>query len=55
MSDLAARAGLALVGVVIGWSGQALTMTGRMDAVERSLLRIEQRLDQAATVQRGAA
>lgn len=45
MNDMAARAGLALVGVVIGWSGQALTLTGRMDAVERCLIRIEQRLD----------
>lgn len=49
MSDFAARAGLALVGVVLGWSGQALTLTGRMDAVERSLLRIEQRLEIQAT------
>lgn len=36
------KAGVAgLVGLVIGWGANALTLAGRVDAIERSLTRIE--------------
>lgn len=44
MNDLATKAGLAVLGIVIGWSGNALTLTGRVDAIERAVQRIEQHL-----------
>lgn len=34
-----------ILGAVLGWQGQALTMGPRMDSFERALLRIETRLD----------
>jgi len=40
--------GGAVVGVVVGWSASALTIAGRVDAVESTLSRIENRLDQLA-------
>lgn len=33
-----------LAGVVIGWAGTSLTLTGRVSAIEASLVRIEARL-----------
>jgi hypothetical protein len=36
-------------GVVMGWSASALTIAGRVDAVEKTLGRIEVRLDAIAT------
>lgn len=46
MND-AARAVLGLVGgAVLGWAAQSLTMTGRVDALEAALPRIELRLDE---------
>lgn len=41
--------GGALVGAVLGWSASALTIAGRVDAVEKTLSRIESRLDALAT------
>lgn len=41
-----------IVGAVVGWSASALTIAGRVDAVEKTLARIESRLD-AAITQRG--
>lgn len=35
----------ALAGAVIGWAGNALTLAGRVTAIEASLIRIETRLD----------
>lgn len=35
----------ALMGAVMGWCGNSLTIVGRVDAFEKSLLRIEARLD----------
>ena len=35
----------ALAGALAGWVGNALTLVGRVDAIEKSLVRIEQRLD----------
>lgn len=40
-------------GALMGWAGNALTLSGRVAAVEQALLRIESRMDQA--VQRQAA
>ncbi len=46
MLDAALKAAATgILGAVLGWQGQALTMGPRMDAVERALLRIESRLD----------
>lgn len=39
------KALVALAGVVIGWAGTALTLTGRVSAIEATLVRIEARLD----------
>lgn len=41
-----------IVGAIVGWSASALTIAGRVDAVEKTLARIESRLD-AAITQRG--
>lgn len=38
----------AVVGAVVGWSASALTIAGRVDAVEKTLGRIETRLDELA-------
>lgn len=38
----------AVVGAVVGWSASALTIAGRVDAVEKTLGRIETRLDDMA-------
>ena len=38
----------AAAGVVLGWSASALTIAGRVDAVEKTLGRIETRLDDMA-------
>lgn len=38
-----------IVGAVVGWSASALTIAGRVDAVEKTLSRIEARLDAAIT------
>lgn len=38
-----------IVGAVVGWSASALTIAGRVDAVEKTLARIESRLDAAIT------
>lgn len=38
----------AVVGAVVGWSASALTIAGRVDAVEKTLGRIETRIDELA-------
>lgn len=38
----------ALAGAILGWGGHALTTAGRVDAIERTLQRIEARLDTLA-------
>ena len=42
-----------LLGAALGWGGAALTLSGRVDAIERGLLRIEAQLDRIADT-RGA-
>ena len=42
-----AAAGLA--GAAVGWGAQGLTLTGRVSAIEGSVGRIEQRVDQLLT------
>lgn len=37
-----------VAGILIGWTGSALTLAGRVTAIEASLTRIEQRLDAQA-------
>lgn len=45
MLDHLTKAGAAaMIGLVVGWGANALTMGGRVDAIERSLIRIEARL-----------
>lgn len=47
-----AKAVMSLItGAVLGWSASALTIAGRVSAVEGSLSRIEQRLDQLVTTE----
>ena len=47
MTDALMRSALAAgAGCVIGWGANSLTLTGRVDAIERSLQRIEQMLYQ---------
>jgi hypothetical protein len=38
-----------IVGAIVGWSASALTIAGRVDAVEKTLARIESRLDAVIT------
>jgi hypothetical protein len=38
----------AVLGLVVGWGGNALTLSGRVSAIEASLVRIEARLYGAA-------
>lgn len=45
MNEAAKIIGGALVGAVVAWTGHTLTFMGRIDAVERTLIRIESRLD----------
>lgn len=46
MKDQAVKAVAgALVGAVIGWTGNALTLGGRVSAIEQTLIRIESRMD----------
>lgn len=47
MSDhiVKAAAGV-LAGAVVGWVGNALTLAGRVEAIEKAVLRIEVRLEQ---------
>lgn len=35
-----------VLGIVVGWGGSALTLSGRVSAIEAGQARIEQRLDQ---------
>lgn len=42
-------------GAVLGWSASGLTLTGRIDALERSLPRIEARLDEIVRLQAAAS
>lgn len=37
----------AVAGGLVGWTSSALTLTGRVTAIEQSLARIEARLDRA--------
>lgn len=37
----------AAAGTFVGWAGSALTISGRVDAMERTLQRIELRIDEA--------
>ncbi len=56
MMEHAAKAVMAaLVGTVLGWGGHALTTAGRVDAIERTLQRIESRLDAIAATPARAA
>lgn len=42
---LVSAAASALLGVLVGWAGSALTLGGRVSAIEAGFSRIEQRLD----------
>jgi hypothetical protein len=52
-TSLVKAAAGALAGAVLGWSASALTIAGRVDALEKTLGRIEQRLDSIATSAKG--
>lgn len=43
--DLAKAVIAAAAGTFVGWAGAALTLTGRVTAIENTLGRIESRLD----------
>lgn len=51
LGKAAAAALAAVVGLVVGWAGTALTLTGRVSAIEATLQRIEARLYPPAVVQ----
>lgn len=56
VTDASARAVVAaLLGAAIGWGGNALTVGGRVSAIEAALVRIEARLYVAAPAAPGAA
>jgi hypothetical protein len=38
----------AVAGALVGWTASALTLTGRVTAIEQTLVRIEARLDRVA-------
>ena len=44
----------AAAGMLVGWAGSALTLAGRVDAIERTLNRIESRMDAAVLQQQTA-
>ncbi len=44
-TDLTKAVIAAAAGAFMGWAGAALTLTGRVTAIENTLGRIEQRLD----------
>lgn len=44
MNELATKAGLAVLGVALGWAGNALTLQGRVAAIEAGQARIEQQV-----------
>lgn len=54
LGKAAAAALAAVVGLVVGWAGTALTLTGRVSAIEATLTRIEARLYPAAVQQEAA-
>lgn len=49
--DLARAIVAAAAGTFIGWAGSALTLSGRVQAIEATLQRIETRLDATVTQQ----
>lgn len=52
METIIKAAAGAAVGVVLGWAGTALTLVGKVGAIEKTLDRIELRLDQIQGVKR---
>lgn len=48
MNDLTKAVAAVVAGGVIGWVANALTLVGRVSAIEASLTRIEARLDRQA-------
>lgn len=44
----------ALVGAAIGWGANALTLAGRVGAIEQGQARIESRLDQLIAIKEAA-
>lgn len=55
VDGIGGRLALGLAGVVVGWAASGLTLAGRVDALERSLPRIEARLDELVRLQAGGA
>lgn len=53
LDNLIKAGGAAILGAVIGWSAQALTLGGRVSAIEATLLRIESHLYHAPAGQGG--
>lgn len=49
MTDLTEKAVLALISAAIGWGANALTVVGRVDAMERIQTRIEAQIDRMDT------
>lgn len=47
MNDNLVKIGAAVVGLVLGWASTSLTLVGRVDAIERSLQRIESHIFKA--------
>jgi hypothetical protein len=45
MNDIAQKAVLAVIAAAIGWAGNALTLDGRVAAIERGQARLEVKMD----------
>jgi len=45
MSDLVKAVAGVLAGGIVGWSANALTLVGRVDAIEKSQARVEARVE----------
>ena len=53
MHKLLAAVAAGSIGFLTGWSAQALTLTGRVQAIEAGQARIEARLDQLVRQEKG--
>lgn len=49
MDGIVKAVGGAVVGLVVGWAGTAVTLVGDVSALKASMARVEQRLDTLVT------